>query len=129
MRGYCGEYCWKRGPASLVWTGHPSGVFSRRNFQETFETKYEKSPWTRVIWQQWLPQKISLFMWRLIQNGLPVDGNIKRVCVEMASKCLCCGKCEETIAHLFFKGEWAQKIWGNWLVCLVAGSLYRRMPL
>lgn len=66
MRSYYGEYYWKRGSARLVWTGHPSGVFSRRIFQETFETRYERPPWARVIWQVWLPQKISLFMWRLI---------------------------------------------------------------
>lgn len=60
-----------------------------------------------IIWKQCIPERISLFVWRMLQKGLPVDANVNKIGVSMASRCLCCDKEEETMDHLFFQGVWA----------------------
>lgn len=54
-------------------------------------------------------------MLRAIQDRLPLDINIQRLGISLASKCLCCPEsaCEE-VTHIFLHGSWAVQLWTHY---------------
>lgn len=67
--------------------------------------------WKR-IWSPWIPTKVSIFLWKVIHNCLPLDKKIKQSGIAICSKCRCCKDSrEEDINHLFVGSELATKVW------------------
>lgn len=91
--------------------GNGSGLFNLKKFREYISVTHVKEVWGKKIWQEWIPEKITLFIWRLILNFLPVESNIKKLGINVVSRCVCCNHAEETPEHLFFKGDWAETLW------------------
>lgn len=61
-----------------------------------------------------VPFKISFFMWRLLKNKLPLDGNTQRFGIHTVSRCSCCSRPkEESRHHLFVEGDTASVVWHN----------------
>ena len=67
-------------------------------------------PW-RKIWQMRLPNKVQMFLWRLIHNSLPVRNNLKRRKVKTETLCPMCRRLDEDCGHVFFKCKKAQECW------------------
>lgn len=42
-------------------------------------------PWSR-LWSKWLPPKISLLLWKIINNCIPSDSNVQSLGIHMCSK-------------------------------------------
>ncbi|KAL0407591.1 UNVERIFIED_CONTAM: putative ribonuclease H protein [Sesamum latifolium] len=53
---------------------------------------------------------MSIFLWRLLNNKIPVDQRIQSKGIQLASKCTCCN-CIETINHVFLDGPEISKVW------------------
>lgn len=67
---------------------------------------------SRMIWDKHIMAKVSIFMWRLLQNGLPLDQNLKDIRIPLVSKCQCCLRgFEEDKEHLFNDGDIASQLW------------------
>lgn len=96
---------------NLIWMGSSSGKFSSKSYLKSFSSEQARKKWGENIWHKWIPERISLFGWRLIHKGLPLDDNVRKLGISMVSRCQCCKSEEETLEHLFFKGVWASKIW------------------
>lgn len=96
---------------NLIWIDDTSGEFSSKKYIKTFNSRHSNVTWGEAIWQSWIPKRVSLFCWRLIHKGLPLDEKIKLIGINLASRCQCCYSEEESFNHLFFGGEWATKIW------------------
>lgn len=71
----------------------------------------KKFPGGEIIWQQWILERITLFMWRLLQSKLPIDANVKKNWYFYGFKMPLLWKRWETIDHLFFQGAWATCLW------------------
>lgn len=64
------------------------------------------------IWGRGISPTISIFMWRLVANRIPVDAKVQWRGVSLASKCRCClVSGSETRLHLFVNGEAANSVW------------------
>lgn len=64
------------------------------------------------LWSPWLPIKISVHIWKILHNCLPVDRNIQRLGIQISSKCSCCQAPQgESLNHLFIHSELAVHIW------------------
>lgn len=67
------------------------GLLRRRQVQE----------WTRNVWIKGLPLKISFFLWRVWKRRIATDDNLKRMKIQVVSRCYCCEDKEmETMSHL-----------------------------
>ena len=65
-----------------------------------------------AIWSPALTPSISIFVWRLLANRVPVDTKLQWRKVQPVSKCRCCIQPKiESREHLFIRGEAAKKIW------------------
>ena len=65
-----------------------------------------------IIWDNRLPPKVSVFMWRVLHDGLPLHANLQRIGIPLVSRCSCCSNgAVETIHHLFFHGFVANSVW------------------
>nr|GEZ44607.1 hypothetical protein [Tanacetum cinerariifolium] len=63
-------------------------------------------------WNQYLPIKVNVFVWRLMLNRLPSRVNLDRRNIEVDSLlCPSCFKDVETINHTFFNCSLAKDLW------------------
>lgn len=102
--------------------------------QITKEKNSEQSQledWAKCVWNKWVPTKINVFVWRLIQDRIPTLPNLKRrniINQEEADFCrLCEEKEEESIMHLFFNCRFASQIWKlvmDWLDFQLTPDVY-----
>jgi hypothetical protein len=67
-------------------------------------------PWQK-IWQMKVPNKVQMFLWRLIHNSLPVRINLKRRKVKTKTWCPMCKRLDEDCGHIFFKCKKARECW------------------
>jgi len=66
----------------------------------------------RYLWDLKVPGTTKIFGWRALLDKLPSRANLERRCVGMRSNlCPFCTKKVETIQHLFFTCEVAQRLW------------------
>ena len=67
-----------------------------------------------LIWGKCISPSISIFLWRLFANRIPVDLKLQWRGNALASKCRCCSKpSEESRLHLFVNGELARRVWSH----------------
>lgn len=72
-----------------VWSLSSSGrcsVASTYHFLSDSIPSQTTIQWER-LWSQWLPTKISVHLWKTLQNCLPVDSNVQRLGVSLCSRC------------------------------------------
>lgn len=104
----------------LVWHYHRRGAFTVRSAyylelqddNDLAETSHGKE---KLIWKKcWnsntLP-KIKNFVWRALQNGLPVRENLKRRNITREDWCPRCGEEPESGIHMIGKCDIMQKLW------------------
>ncbi|KAK4386346.1 hypothetical protein Sango_2505200 [Sesamum angolense] len=53
----------------------------------------------RKIWSPRIRPTISIFMWRLLNNWVPVENMLKQKGIPIVSRCCCCFSKEETITN------------------------------
>ncbi|KAK6802403.1 hypothetical protein RDI58_000183 [Solanum bulbocastanum] len=89
---------------------------SKRDFtvKSTFHIlrrKKAEKDWSSYMWVKGLPYKIRFFLWRIWDKRITNDDNLKRMRVQVVSKCYCCEKGEiETMSHLLLTAPIAQKL-------------------
>lgn len=99
-------------PDRLVCDLSATGEFSASLVYHDRRVKKEKVHWAKFLWNKVVPPNIGLFMWKLIHHGIPVECNMQKRGVQLASKCYCCNKGEqETVDHVFMHSKLAQQLW------------------
>lgn len=100
----------------------PNGVFSIRSAYhlelecnarqgcEASEKHNKKDVW-KVCWQLQVPNMVKMFLWRALNNLLPIKGNLTRRGVVQDSVCPLCGLEEETVAHALWNCPPANGVW------------------
>jgi hypothetical protein len=63
------------------------------------------------IWQLKFPNKVDMFIWRMVHNSLPVRRNLARRGIELDTVSPVCKRFDEDCGHLFFKCKGARACW------------------
>ncbi|KAL0329448.1 UNVERIFIED_CONTAM: hypothetical protein Sradi_4931500 [Sesamum radiatum] len=94
----------------IVWTGSSTGDFSTKS---TWEAIRQASPQRQLltdVCHRSLRPTISVFLWRLFQDRIPVDARMRQKGFNFPSKCQCC-EVEKTASHLFIERAAVQGVW------------------
>ncbi|XP_021728391.1 uncharacterized protein LOC110695470 [Chenopodium quinoa] len=78
--------------------------------KESYHTQY-KEVW-KILWRVNIPPKWSLFLWKLLLNGLAVKANLHHRGIPVQVGCDFYGE-EEDFQHLFRECVVAQYVWNN----------------
>ncbi|WMV20307.1 hypothetical protein MTR67_013692 [Solanum verrucosum] len=66
----------------------------------------------KSLWHKALPFQFSFFNWKLLENRIPIDDNVKKKGVSLPSRCECCENyCNENLEHLFKRNNFSKNIW------------------
>lgn len=96
----------------LVWMPSSKGNFSISSAWNVMRVHSDPVIWGPFIWHSDVPSKIQVFSWKLVQNRVATEANVKRKGISLASKCLCCNKGnEETVPHLFLHSQISYSVW------------------
>jgi len=65
------------------------------------------------VWQKHIPEKVSLFAWRLLRNRLPTKDNLLRRSIISFTECACPVGYDifESAQHLFLECGYADSVW------------------
>lgn len=63
------------------------------------------------VWGLKLPLKFQLFIWKVNHRIIAVKDALIRRGIKVLSECAHCGHKSETIEHLFFKCDFAKRVW------------------
>ncbi|XP_027071842.1 uncharacterized protein [Coffea arabica] len=96
----------------MVWAVSPSGLFTTKSAWDLIRQKRIPSLLDDLLWSNVVPLKMSFLAWKVVRNLIPVETNLKKRGIPMASRCLCCLSHEETLGHLFVMGPVATEVWG-----------------
>lgn len=66
--------------------------------------------WT-FVWKLKVTNKIYVFFWHLLRNGLPVYQNLLTRKVNIDPMCSLCLHCTETVVHVFKAYQFARLVW------------------
>jgi len=66
-----------------------------------------------AAWLKYVLLKVSVFIWRLLRNRLPIKDNLLRRRVLHHEDIICAGGCgcQETTSHLFFRCDFFGSLW------------------
>ena len=109
----------------LVWLSELSGKYSTKSgYRKLFEDKAILTPdsfnWMSNVWKLHSPPKLHHFLWRALNNALPVGTLLATRGIDSELKCKRCGELE-TIHHLLLSCPFAAEVWFKApLVTLVA---------
>lgn len=63
------------------------------------------------IWKMGMPNKVKMFVWRLVHNSLAVRRNLRRRGMKEDTLCPMCCRLDEDPVHLFFKCKKVKECW------------------
>lgn len=94
------------------WMPNSSGDFIVKSAWDMIRRKREIQQHFQEIWIKGLPFKISLFIWRLWKQKLPIDDILSKIGIAIVFKCHCCSDpSQETTNHLFITCSFAASVW------------------
>lgn len=96
----------------LILNHSNNGVFTVKAYIELITTHHSHVVWKNLVWNPNVPFRINAFIWRVVNNAISCDANIKVRGLPLVSKCACCDHSnEETISHLLLQSECAIQVW------------------
>ncbi|KAL0400828.1 UNVERIFIED_CONTAM: putative ribonuclease H protein [Sesamum latifolium] len=103
------------------WKVDPTGNFSVKSAWELVRNGGIRRPFLKEFWHPTVTPSMSIFIWRLLHNFIPVDERLREKGLSIVSKCMCCRN-SETVQHLFLNGTVAREVW------LYFGTLFSLIP-
>lgn len=106
-------------PDQLVWLKNPSGEYSTRSCYLTLSEEKDNSQpmplivpcdWLSNFWKIKTSEKIKLFIWKSLQNALPVGEQFAIRNIPITPLCKRCNM-EESVLHLLFLCPYATSVW------------------
>lgn len=97
----CNDVAW--------WMANTQGRFHVKTAWDMMRRKQEPRRDFELIWHKGLPFKLNFFIWRVWKRRIATDDNLKKMKINIVSRCWCCGwKEEETMSHLFLTAPHSQ---------------------
>ncbi|XP_012833452.1 PREDICTED: uncharacterized protein LOC105954324 [Erythranthe guttata] len=75
---------------SPIWRASSDGQFSLTSAWALIRQQHTPTPLLRIFWGSCLTPTISIFLWRLLLQRLPVDTKLQSRGTSLASRCYCC---------------------------------------
>ncbi|XP_019416431.1 PREDICTED: uncharacterized protein LOC109327725 [Lupinus angustifolius] len=98
----------------LVWLHSSDGILTSKEAYNFTKPAQPQDQWCKNIWSISIPPFKSFVTWRLYNNIMPTDENLKLRGMALPSICKLCWSTKESSAHLFFHCSFAKLIW-SWL--------------
>nr|XP_027090223.1 uncharacterized protein LOC113711258 [Coffea arabica] len=96
----------------VVWSQTALGKFTLASAFQEVRQAWNYPVLHSQVWHPRIPLKVLFFMMRLLLEKLPLTDALRRVGVQLASKCLCCQEgAIETLEHVFVEGQVAKGVW------------------
>ena len=100
-----------------VWLPEPSGIYTTKSgYKKIFEGKNALSQdpfnWMKHVWKLHTSPKVHHFIWRTLNNALPVGALLATRGIHSELACKRCGELE-TITHLFLDFPFAVEVWAK----------------
>ncbi|KAK4391459.1 putative ribonuclease H protein [Sesamum angolense] len=108
----------------IVWTESSTGDFSTKSAWEAIRQASPRRQLLADVWHRSLRPTISVFLWRLFQDRIPVDARMQQKGFSFPSKCQCC-EAEETVSHLFIESAAVQGVWQHFAAILGSAFVIR----
>ncbi|PNX96793.1 ribonuclease H, partial [Trifolium pratense] len=113
----------KTQPDTLTWDDTKDGIYSVKsgyhaiidwdsnsNTNNAASSNRPMEIW-KTLWKFKVPPKYSHLLWRILNNAIPVKGNLFKKGVKCDPLCPRCLNHVESIQHVFLECEWAKKVW------------------
>ncbi|CAN1348767.1 Putative ribonuclease H protein At1g65750 [Linum perenne] len=104
------------GPASPIWPLEASGQFSVRSLRGSLtDAKFTGIPSfpQEAIWLKGVPPKVQAFCWMLCHSKIASLDNLQKRGFMLANRCALCCNNLESIDHLFFRCDFAVRVWNR----------------
>jgi hypothetical protein len=109
----------------LAWQPEMNGIFTVRSAYRLglkFQTQGKErgassaapegdKPVWRKIWQCQVPEKVRIFAWKAVSNGLATEDNKLRRHMKVSGRCRICDHELEDVDHALFRCPHAQGLW------------------
>ncbi|KAF5761553.1 putative RNA-directed DNA polymerase [Helianthus annuus] len=106
------SYSFHKNSDGWVWVGKSDGVFSVESARAVLAEQRFGPGDSFLVWQSWLPIKVNGFVWKLLQNKIPVSFNLSSRGVILDSyNCKACHGVAESVSHVFLNCSFAKDIW------------------
>ncbi|KAL6176156.1 hypothetical protein ACLB2K_052791 [Fragaria x ananassa] len=107
----------------LIWEESSNGLFSFSEGYNLVLPHYASNNLHAKVWQNFIPPRFSILVWRLLHNRLPTDDQLQRRGIPLVSVCQLCSFCSvEDSTHVFVNYSFAQHVW-QWLSSCFGTSL------
>lgn len=94
------------------WTGNYKGEFTVKSAYQILRKRKKEVDWLKNIWAKGLPFKISFFLWRVWKKRIATDDNLKKMRIQIVSRCFCCEQgTMKAMTYLFLTAPIAQKLY------------------
>ncbi|KAJ0586264.1 putative reverse transcriptase zinc-binding domain-containing protein [Helianthus annuus] len=99
-------------PDRWIWIPEASEDFSVASMKKKLSNSVITAAPFVVQWNNWVPKKLNIFMWRAEKKRIPTIDALRQrnVPVEDGS-CKLCGDIEETVDHLLNSCQFAAQVW------------------
>ncbi|XP_012833982.1 PREDICTED: uncharacterized protein LOC105954839 [Erythranthe guttata] len=110
-----------------IWRASSDGKFSLTSTWALIRKQHTPTPLLRIFWGSCVTPTISIFLWRLLLQRLPVDLKLQSRGTSLASRCYCCpdpsipvsslvsqsveSPSVESIDHIFVESPTAKRVW------------------
>ena len=106
-------------PDKLIWRDSINGIITvksayyeaRRQLEFEEVDRSSRGRTWKIVWMAKVAPKVKNFIWRLIQQCLPVKAILREKGMQLETACVVCGNHEETIDHVFFSCLFSTAIW------------------
>ncbi|KAK3229608.1 hypothetical protein Dsin_001489 [Dipteronia sinensis] len=98
----------------VAWSFCPHGLFSVQSFHKCLEGDMRGNRLKSLqIWNNYCPPKVEIFVWNLLKERVLVKDVLSHFGMDLSSNMSCplCGKCIETVDHLFLQCNWSWNLW------------------
>ena len=96
---------------SFWWKKAKNGCFSVKTCVELLEGGSQQSVPIKMLWNPTIPTKVGFFAWEVWWGKILTMDQLKKMGFSLASRCVFCGKDEESLEHLFIH---CPKVWCMW---------------
>ncbi|KAE8656311.1 putative naringenin-chalcone synthase [Hibiscus syriacus] len=106
--------CW-------VWTGNEEGCFSAKSCVKCYfdwaSNEEDDGTWDNIVWTGVAPPRVETFVWQAAHQRVAVGEELIKRGVSGIEDSLCplCGKCVESVSHLFVHCEVVSGLWYRFL--------------
>ncbi|GKU90798.1 hypothetical protein SLEP1_g4749 [Rubroshorea leprosula] len=101
------------------WVHSKEGIYTTKSAYQALTRAHrsvQRGPALSKVWQEYIPSKISVFAWQVLQDKIPTKLNLlKRGIIQDIAdyKCILCGLASEDPNHLFIHCKIAWGLWNN----------------